>query len=108
MHIFFVLVVFQHIPYFVWEPEEEDFYFNITTKRRLELLEELYKAGVRYVFCGHYHRNTGGKYKDLELVVTSAIGAPLGDDPCGFRAVNVAEKDMQHKYITIRNTVTEF
>lgn len=102
------LVVFQHIPFFVWEPEEEDFYFNITKQRRLELLEQLYNAGVRYIFCGHYHRNTGGKYKDLELVVTSAVGAPLGDDPSGYRIVNVDENALQHHYVTIRNSITEF
>jgi hypothetical protein len=61
-------------------------------------------TGVKYIFCGHYHRNAGGFYKDLELIVTSAIGASLGKDPSGFRIVNVMEDKISHKYIPFRNS----
>ncbi|ODM88174.1 Serine/threonine-protein phosphatase CPPED1, partial [Orchesella cincta] len=101
------IVLFMHIPFFVEEPEEEDFYFNVPKPRRLELLERLYARGVRYIFCGHYHRNAGGHYKKLELVVTSAIGAPLGDNPSGYRVVNVGEDGISHEYVTIRDS-TDF
>ncbi|CAL8134212.1 unnamed protein product [Orchesella dallaii] len=101
------IVLFMHIPLFVEEPEEEDFYFNVPKERRLQLLEKFYTAGVRYIFCGHYHRNAGGRYKKLELVVTSAIGAPLGDNPSGYRIVNVGEDEISHNYVTIRDS-TDF
>lgn len=53
---------------------------------------------MKTIFCGHYHRNAGGFYGDMELVVTSAIGAQLGDDPHGMRIVKVFEDCIQHKY----------
>lgn len=68
------------------------------------MLEKLREAGVKYIFCGHYHKNAGGCYKDLQLVITSAIGAPLGNDPSGYRIVNVNEELIQHEYVTIRDT----
>jgi len=106
LHIVFA-VLFMHIPFFVEGPEEEDFYFNVPKERRLRLLEKLYASGVRYIFCGHYHRNAGGHYKKLELVVTSAIGAPLGENPSGYRIVNVGEDKILHEYITVRDS-TDF
>ena len=55
-------------------------------------------TGVRTIFCGHYHRNAGGFYGDMELVVTSAVGAQLGEDLSGFRIVSVNEDSVKHKY----------
>ena len=73
---------------FLQTPEEEKIYFNVDKDLRLRKLEQFYQAGVRKIFCGHYHRlsssrcleiydcfllirNAGGFYKDLEVVVTS-------------------------------------
>jgi len=39
--------VFQHQPWFLEEPDEEDQYFNIPKERRMPMLEEMVKAGVR-------------------------------------------------------------
>ena len=50
------IVIFQHIPWFVEEPREEKFYFNVEKTLRLKKLDEFLEAGVRKVFCGHYHR----------------------------------------------------
>ena len=49
-------------------------------------------VGIRKIFCGHYHRNAGGFYKDLEVIVTSAIGCQIGPDQHGMRIVKVAGK----------------
>ena len=73
-------------------------YFNIEVELREKMLTKFYACGVRKIFCGHYHRNAGGWYKDLELVVTSAIGCRLGDDPHGMRLVKVEEDKIEHKY----------
>lgn len=91
-------VVFQHIPWFINDPEEDKEYFNIEFGLRKTMLDKFYDAGVRKIFCGHYHRNAGGWYKDLEVVVTSAIGCQLGNDPHGMRIVRVDEKSITHKY----------
>ena len=62
---------------FVKRPDEEKFYFNIDLDLRLSMLQKFKSAGVSKIFCGHYHRNAGGWDQDMELVVTSAVGAQV-------------------------------
>ena len=40
--------------------------------------------------AGVVSRNAGGFYRDLEVVVTSALGCQLGADTHGMRLVRVA------------------
>ncbi len=54
--------------------------------------------GVKAVFSGHYHRNAGGCYDGLDMVVSSAVGCQLGDDTHGVRVVVVTEEDIIHRY----------
>jgi hypothetical protein len=65
---------------------------------------KIHFSGVRYIFCGHYHRNAGGFYKEIEQVITSAVGAPLGKDPSGFRLVQVSKDKITHEYISFYDT----
>ncbi len=51
-------VVFQHIPFFLEQPDEPDQYFNIPLTTRRRVLDLLHAGGVHYVFAGHYHRNS--------------------------------------------------
>lgn len=95
------VVVFQHIPWFLRRFDEEKEFFNIVLELRLRMLEKFHQAGVRAIFCGHYHRNAGGFYKDMELVVTSAVGAQLGNDGHGLRVVKVGEDKIEHHYYTL-------
>lgn len=53
------------------------------------------------MFFGHYHRNCTGFYKDLELVTTCAIGAPMGEDPSGLRIVKMYENNVIHTYFPL-------
>lgn len=99
-------VVFQHIPFFLANPEEEKEYFNMAPALRQVMLDKFYDAGVRHVFCGHYHRNAGGFYKDLEEVVTSAVGAQLGECQQGFRLVRVLEDRLLHQYYALGTAPT--
>lgn len=92
------IIVFQHIPWFLKNPDEEKEYFNIELELRQKMLQKLYDANVRAIFCGHYHRNAGGFYKDLEVIVTSAVGCQLGTDKSGFRIVKIDEKSIRHNY----------
>uniref|UniRef100_T1JHV3 Calcineurin-like phosphoesterase domain-containing protein n=1 Tax=Strigamia maritima TaxID=126957 RepID=T1JHV3_STRMM len=95
-------VIFQHIPWFVADPDEPRHeYFNIDLPIRHKMLEKFKNAGVKIVFCGHYHRNGGGTDGDLEVVVTSAIGAQLGSDKHGFRVVRVLDKCIKHQYYSL-------
>lgn len=95
------LLVFQHQPWFLEEPDEEDQYFNIPKERRMPMLEEMAKAGVRAVFAGHYHRNSYGTLGKMEMITTSAVGRPLGVDPSGFRVVKVSEDGIEHAYYSL-------
>ncbi|CAG7832420.1 unnamed protein product [Allacma fusca] len=96
------LVVFQHIPFFVDHPNEEEVsYLNIEKENRFQIMDILDQQGVKYIFCGHYHRNGGGRYKNFEQVVTSALGGPFGDDPSGFRICHVTEHGIFHQYIPV-------
>ncbi|KAK8741670.1 hypothetical protein OTU49_002331 [Cherax quadricarinatus] len=99
-------IVFQHIPFFLTSPEEEKEYFNMAPALRQTMLDRFYDAGVRYIFCGHYHRNAGGFYKDMEEVVTSAVGAQLGECQQGFRLVKVLEDHLEHQYYNLGTAPT--
>jgi len=81
-------LLFSHVPPYIHDADEGDEYFNIARSFRLDLLARLAKKGVVGWFCGHFHRNAGGKYRDpdgreLEVVVTAAIGTNITDNPSG-------------------------
>lgn len=99
-------VVFQHIPWFINNPEEDKEYFNMEYSLRMEMLERFHSVGIRYIFCGHYHRNAGGFYKDLEQVITSAVGVQLGDFQHGYRLVRVLENRLAHQYFALGTAPT--
>jgi serine/threonine-protein phosphatase CPPED1 len=83
------IVVFQHIPYFTDTSDEVEGYYNIPQPARRKYLDLLEKAGVKYVFAGHYHRNAMGTDGPLTEIVTGAVGMPLGQSLSGFRIVTV-------------------
>lgn len=92
------ILLFQHHPWFLTKPDDPDDYFTIPRVRREPALALMRQAGVRAVFSGHYHRNAHGWDDDLEMITTSAVGQPLGDDPSGFRIVKVYEDRIEHAY----------
>lgn len=94
-------VVFQHIPLFLHSVDEDDDYFNLPTAVRMELADKFARAGVKAVFSGHYHRNAGGTYKSLDMVVSSAIGCQLGEDTHGLRVVVVTAQGIVHRYCSL-------
>ncbi|MHC4412125.1 MAG: hypothetical protein ACYSW6_03990 [Planctomycetota bacterium] len=53
---------------------------------------------VSTVFAGHYHRNSYGRYGDMEMVTTGPVSKPLGKDPSGFRIVKVFKDHIEHNY----------
>ncbi len=92
------LIVFQHIPFFLADPNEEDQYFNIPLETRRRYLAMLHEYGVRQVFAGHYHRNAWGLDGDLEMVTSGPVGMPLGGGKSGLRIVTVADTGVTHTY----------
>ncbi len=95
------ILVFQHRPLFIESPDELGWYFNISMRHRGAYLKLLRKYGVDGVFSGHLHRNIYRECGDIELVTTGAIGMPMGDDPSGFRVVEVFEDRIAHRYLSL-------
>ncbi|CAK8695626.1 serine/threonine-protein phosphatase CPPED1-like [Clavelina lepadiformis] len=104
------VVILMHIPPFIDSLEESNTYFSIPVSRRLALLRQFSHAGVEKVFSGHYHRNSGsvwteqkqdGSSVEIEVVVSSALGAQLGGDQSGIRVVKVLKNAISHSYYTI-------
>jgi len=109
------LIGFQHVPPFVSKVDEDPvsvmghplLTFNIgNMQERRQLLTKLQQAGMKKLFCGHYHRNAGGWDGDFEVIVTSAVGLQLGDDTNGIRLVKVQERDISHEYFSL-DTIPE-
>ncbi|KAI5753359.1 hypothetical protein M8J77_026189 [Diaphorina citri] len=91
-------IVFQHIPWFVQSLHEEEVYGNVGEGERVKMLEKLYAAGVRHIYCGHLHHNNEVLYKDMRLIVTTAIGKQLGQDKSGYRIVQVTPDSVTDEY----------
>ncbi len=92
------VIVFQHISFFLKEPNEPDQYFNVPLPVRARYLKLMHDYGVRQVFAGHYHRNEEGRDGDLDMVTTGPVGMPLEGGKSGIRIVSVAAGTITHKY----------
>lgn len=92
------IVLVGHHPLFTSAPDEEDTYWNLPTERRSRILDMAHRADVRLVLAGHWHRNSIARDGDLEMVTSGPIGYPLGDDPSGFRIVDVGQTGISHRY----------
>jgi 3',5'-cyclic AMP phosphodiesterase CpdA len=95
------IVLFEHIPWFIHNPNEKNGYFNISLKRRKKYLKLFHHYGVKYIFAGHLHKNVIGKDGDLTIITTSAVGKPLGKAPSGFRIVKVDGPKMTYPYYSL-------
>jgi serine/threonine-protein phosphatase CPPED1 len=92
------VIVFQHIPFFLTDANEEDQYFNIPNETRAHYLKLLHENGVGYVFAGHYHRNSEGHDGALDMVTTGPVGMALEGAKSGFRIVTVTSTGVKHQY----------
>lgn len=92
------IVIFQHHPFFLEQGSEADQYFNIPLVRRKPLMDAFRAAGVKYIFAGHYHRNSFGKDGEIEMVTTGPVGMPAGTARSGIRAVWVTPGALKHEY----------
>lgn len=92
------IVVFSHHPFFVKAFDEPEQYFNIRPETRTRYISLFTENHVDAVFAGHLHNNAFAKYKNLQMVTTSAVGKPLGDVPSGFRIVKVFPDRVESTY----------
>ncbi len=92
------IVVFQHHPWFIKEAAEPDQYFNIPIARRSAYMALFRQYGVRYLFCGHYHRNAEARDGQIENVTSGPVGKPLGGAKSGIRVAIVRDDRIEHRY----------
>jgi serine/threonine-protein phosphatase CPPED1 len=64
------VAIFQHIPWFLKEPDEPDDYFNIPLGPRTKYLQLFEQFKVEYCFAGHYHRNSVGESPNFHVTTT--------------------------------------
>lgn len=55
-------------------------------------------AQVNAIFSGHLHKNAQARFGQIQLITTSALGKPLGNDPSGFRIVKVFDDRIESNY----------
>jgi 3',5'-cyclic AMP phosphodiesterase CpdA len=91
-------ILFQHIPFFLKDPDEEDRYENIPREPRQRYLKLLHEYGVRQVFAGHYHSTSEARDGDLEMITTGPVGKPVPPARSGLRIVTVSPAGVTHKY----------
>jgi hypothetical protein len=92
------VIVFQHIPFFLTNPNEDDQYFNIPKPVRARYLQLMHEYGVRWVFAGHLHHNSEGRDGSLDMITTGPVGMPLEGGKSGIRIVTVSTTGVTQKY----------
>ena len=99
------IVVFQHHPYFVKDPNEEySKYFNFDKEERKKYLELLVENGVKLVMAGHYHYNSVGFYKNLKIVTTSSSGfSNRLVSNTGFQVVQVKNNSINNAFVSMED-----
>jgi 3',5'-cyclic AMP phosphodiesterase CpdA len=91
------IIVFQHHPMFLKDPDEKEEYFNLPVDTRKRLLGLLHEAGVQWVFTGHHHKSGEARDGDLAMIVTGPVGKPLGGKS-GFRVVKLTAAGVDQRY----------
>jgi serine/threonine-protein phosphatase CPPED1 len=92
------VVVFQHIPFFIYDADEPDGYFNIPKATRAKYLDILGSAGVQYVFPGHLHYAATAESGPVYMISAGPVGKPLGSGASGLRVVRVSAGGLEERW----------
>jgi len=125
------VLIFQHIPWFIYEEDEDRGYFNIPPDVRKGWLDRISSLKgddgeplVKAVFCGHFHHDVVSQFNEnkIEHIITSAVGRQMSKEEGkvnmdlgieseirpGYRIVRVKEDEIQHLYVELtKNKVTD-
>jgi len=91
-------ILFCHYPFFNKTVDEPESYSNIGLEFREKYLSLFEINEVGAIFTGHHHRNNLLSFGNIQLVTTSAVGKPLGDNPSGIRIVKIYRDRIEHVY----------
>ena len=78
------------ISYWAFEDKINDEFFNLFENHSLE-----------YIFTGHLHINLETQFKNTKIIVTSAVGVPLGNDPSGYRIIDFKNEKLTYDFYKI-------
>jgi 3',5'-cyclic AMP phosphodiesterase CpdA len=92
------LIVFEHIPPFMKDPNEPETYDSFPLETRARYLKLLHEYGVKHLFAGHYHASVEARDGDLEIHITGPVGMPLRGGQSGMRIVSVTPSSVEHHY----------
>ena len=92
------IILFGHYPFFIKSPDEVETYSNIALDLRQKYLSLFNRYEVTAVFSGHLHNNAESSSGETKMIVTSAVGKPLGDAPSGVRIIKVYKDRIEHSY----------
>ncbi len=94
-------VLFTHHPFFLRQPDENmagEAHLTIPIERRRPVLELLERYSVDAVFAGHWHRNNYATGGNMAMVASGSVGYPFGDDPSGYRVVQLNKNGLKHDW----------
>jgi Icc-related predicted phosphoesterase len=94
------IMVFQHHPFFVTAPDDNNT-MAIPREKRKVYLDLFKESGVTHIFAGHLHRNAEAEDPPLKMITTSAIGRQLGTDSSGMRIVYVRPTGVEYPYYNL-------
>lgn len=97
------IILFCHYPFFISSFDEPETYSNIAVETRNRYLSLLREKKVNAVFAGHLHNNASGKYGEMDMITTSAVGKPLSDVPSGIRVIKVYPDRIESVYYTLND-----
>jgi 3',5'-cyclic AMP phosphodiesterase CpdA len=95
------VVLAGHHPLFKHDPDEDDDYWNLPRERRRPILDLAARHRVPMALAGHWHRNAEAAAGALQMITTGAVGYPLGDDPSGFRVIELTDEGLTHRYVPL-------
>ena len=78
------------ISYWAFEKKINDEFFNLFKNHSLE-----------YIFTGHLHINLETQFNNTKIIVTSALGVPLGNDPSGYRIIDFKNEKLSYDFYKI-------
>ncbi len=95
------IIVFTHYPFFINTFDEPETYSNIAIETRYKYLSLFKEYGVDAVFVGHLHNNGSATYGNMQMIITSAVGKPLGKAQSGIRIIKVYPDRVESVYYTL-------
>lgn len=81
--------------------QKSEGYWEFPIATREILFEFLKERNVLAFFSGHLHYNQSVNFNDVEIVVTSSLGLPLGKDPSGYRIVEIKNQKLKHTFYSL-------